>query len=176
MTSREKNNDLVITKLENVDQARQCARMMAHSEPWITLRRDYPTALKMLQDSSREIYVALIGEQVVGFIILVMHGPFRGYIQTVGVMPRWRNSGIGTKLIEFAEGRIFREAPNVFMCVSSFNEQAQKLYARLGYEVVGELKEFIVPDHSEILLRKTIAPWTEFRKSTQNFSTGHSER
>ena len=139
--------------------------MMARSEPWITLRRDYQTALKMLQDTSREVYVALSGEQVVGFIILVMDGPFRGYIQTVGVMSRWRNRGIGTKLIEFAEGRILRKAPNVFMCVSSFNEQAQKLYARLGYEVVGELREFIVPDHSEILLRKTIAPWTEFKKS-----------
>jgi ribosomal-protein-alanine N-acetyltransferase len=165
MASQDENSDLVITKLENDGQASQCARMMAHSEPWITLRRDYQTALKMLQDTSREVYVALIGEQVVGFIILVMHGPFRGYIQTVGVIPRWRNRGIGTKLIEFAERRILREAPNVFMCVSSFNEQAQKLYARLGYEVVGELREFIVPDHSEILLRKTIAPWTEFKKS-----------
>jgi ribosomal protein S18 acetylase RimI-like enzyme len=165
MTTQDGNSDLVITKLETDGQASQCARMMAHSEPWITLRRDYPTALKMLQDTSREVYVALIGEQVVGFIVLVMHGPFRGYLQTVGVMPQWRNRGIGTKLIEYAEGRILREAPNVFMCVSSFNEQAQKLYARLGYEVVGELREFIVPNHSEILLRKTIAPWTEFKKS-----------
>jgi len=163
--SHNEKSDLVITKLDNEDQASHCARMMAHSEPWITLRRDYPTALKMLRDTSREVYVALIGEQVVGFIILVMHGPFRGYIQTVGVMPRWRNRGIGTKLIEFAEQRILREAPNVFMCVSSFNEQAQKLYKRLGYEVVGELREFIVPNHSEILLRKTTAPWTEFKKS-----------
>ena len=165
MTSQDENSDLVITKLENDRQASRCARMMARSEPWITLLRDYRTALKMLQDTSREGYVALIGEQVVGFIILVMHGPFRGYIQTVGVMPRWRNRGIGTKLIEFAEQRILREAPNVFMCVSSFNEQAQKLYKRLGYEVVGELREFIVPNHSEILLRKTTAPWTEFKKS-----------
>jgi ribosomal protein S18 acetylase RimI-like enzyme len=165
MISQDRNNDLVITKLETEYQASQCAQMMAHSEPWITLRRDYPTALKMLQDTSREIYVGLIGEQVVGFIILVMHGPFRGYIQTVGVMPKWRNRGIGTNLIEFAERRILREAPNVFMCVSSFNEQAHKLYARLGYKMVGELKEFIVPNHSEILLRKTIAPWTEFKKS-----------
>lgn len=166
----------MITELETDGQVSQCAKMMAHSEPWITLRRDYQTALKMLRDTSREVYVALIGEQVVGFIILAMHGPFRGYIQTVGVMPRWRNRGIGTRLIEFAEQRILREAPNVFMCVSSFNEKAQKLYARLGYEVVGELREFIVPDHSEILLRKTIAPWTEFKKPKKKSLTRHFKR
>jgi hypothetical protein len=33
-----------------------------------------------------------------------------------------------------------------------------------GYEVIGELKDYIVPGHSEILLRKTIAPLTEFNK------------
>jgi hypothetical protein len=30
--------------------------------------------------------------------------------------------------------------------------------------VVGELKDYIVPGHSEILLRKTIAPLAQFKK------------
>jgi len=109
--------------------------------------------------------VALLKEETVGFMILQMRGPFIGFIQTVGVKPEWRNRGIGGKLVKFAEDRIFRQTPNVFMCVSSFNKKAQKLYRRLGYEIVGELKEYIVPRHSEILLRKTIAPLTEFRRS-----------
>jgi len=37
------------------------------------------------------------------------------------------------------------------------------LYERLGYEVVGELKDYIVPGHSEMLLRKTIGPLVELR-------------
>jgi len=87
-----------------------------------------------------------------------------GYIQTVCIFPEWRNSGIGTTLIAFAEERIFQDTPNAFMCVSSFNQNAQRLYERLGYRVVGELKDYIVPGHSEILLRKTIAPLTQFKK------------
>jgi RimJ/RimL family protein N-acetyltransferase len=54
----------------------------------------------------------------------------------------------------FAEERIFRETPNVFLLVSSFNHRARALYQRLGYEPIGELKDFIVPGHSELLMRK----------------------
>ena len=50
--------------------------------------------------------------------------------------------------------------------VSSFNKKAQELYERLGYETVGELKDYIVPGHSEILLRRTIAPITEFKRTS----------
>jgi ribosomal-protein-alanine N-acetyltransferase len=66
--------------------------------------------------------------------------------------------------MDYVEKRILNETPNVFICVSSFNERVQKLYERRGYEVVGELKNWIVPGHSEILLRKTIGLLTEFKK------------
>jgi ribosomal protein S18 acetylase RimI-like enzyme len=52
-------------------------------------------------------------------------------------------------LIVFTEERIFSKTSNAFICVSSLSEKALKLYERLGYEVIGELKG------SEILLRKS---------------------
>lgn len=156
-----------IRKLQSPEDARQCARLMAGSEPWITLRRTFENSLKMLTDSSREVYLGTVDGRVVGFIVLIMSGAFVGFVQTIGVAPEWRNQGIGTRLLKFAEDMIFEKAPNVFMCVSSFNRNAQRLYERLGYEVIGELKDYIVPGHSEILLRKSIAPLTEFRPSQQ---------
>jgi ribosomal protein S18 acetylase RimI-like enzyme len=54
----------------------------------------------------------------------------------------------------------------MFICVSSFNPRAQRFYRRLGYEVIGELKDYIVDGHSEILLRKSIGSLTAFRKKT----------
>jgi len=137
---------------------------MTDSEPWVTLRRTYDESLKILNDPSKEIDVAVNGGALVGFIILNMNGAFVGYIQTVCIAPEWRNKGIGSRLLRFAEDRILSEAPNIFMCVSSFNKDAQKLYQRLGYEVVGELRDYIVAGYSEILLRKAIAPLAEFKQ------------
>jgi ribosomal protein S18 acetylase RimI-like enzyme len=160
----ENTTAIAIRKLEQNSEVEGCARMMASSEPWITLRRNYEESIKMLTVPSKEVYLAIANGEIAGFIILNMQGAFIGYIQTVCVAPEWRSKGIGTKLLIFAEERILRETPNVFMCVSSFNQKAQRLYHRLGYEVVGELKDYIIAGHSEILLRKTIAPLTEFTK------------
>ena len=157
--------NVAIRSIRRPDETPVCARLMASSEPWITLGRTYESSLRMLNDSSREVCVALINGDIVGFVVIIMQGALVGYIQTVGIAPEWRNKGIGSKMLNFAENRIFSESPNVFMCVSSFNDKAQRLYRRLGYEVVGELKDYIVAGYSEILLRKTIAPIVGFDKA-----------
>jgi ribosomal-protein-alanine N-acetyltransferase len=131
---------------------------MAASDPWITLRRDYAACLAALTNPEREAYVAVDDDFVIGLLLLQMNGAFVGYIQSLGVHPDRRGQGVGTRLIAFAEERIFRQTPNVFICVSSFNPRAKVLYERLGYAVVGELKDFMVVGHSEWLLRKTIGP------------------
>ena len=154
---------LEIKQLEHEKEAEICARLMAGSEPWITLRRTYDMALKILTSPTREVYVAYSRSEIVGFIILIMTGAFVGFIQTVAVTPEWRNRGIGSRLMRFAEERILKVAPNVFVCVSSFNPDAKRLYERLGYNVVGEFKDLIVPGHSEVLLRKTTGPTSEFK-------------
>ena len=94
--------------------------------------------------------------------MLCLTGAFVGYIQTICIHPNRQGQGLGSRLVEFAEQRILEEFPNVFMCVSSFNRDAQRLYERLGYRVVGELTDYIVQGHSEILLRKTSGPLTTF--------------
>lgn len=157
------NGDVVeIRSLKDTDEAETCARMMADSEPFITLQRGYDTSLRLVSDPSKEVYLALVDNEIVGFVVLVMNGAFSGYVQSICVAPDWRNRGIGSRLMSFAEKRIFAETPNAFLCVSSFNEGARRFYERLGYEVVGELKNYLISGHSEILMRKTIAPLDEF--------------
>lgn len=156
--------ETTIRPIQGQEEIDVCARMMAGSEPWITLQRDYDASVQTLTSPGKEVYVAAGGKEIQGFIILNMQGSFIGYIQSIGVAPEWRSRGIGRRLIATAEERIFREAPNVFICVSSFNPGAQRFYRRLGYETIGEIRDFIVRGHSEILLRKTIAPWREFKK------------
>ena len=162
VTTRDRAYSLEIRRLQGANEAHVCAQLMANSEPWITLRRTYDDSIVMLTDPVREVYVGVVDSEVVGFIILRMDGAFVGYIQTVAVAPQRRGQGVGSQLIDYAEERIFRESPNVFVNASSFNPGAQRLYERLGYKVVGEFKDYIVPGHSEVLLRKTIGPLTEW--------------
>ena len=155
---------LEIRPLRGREEAEACARMMAGSEPWITLGRGYEESLPLLQDPSREVYVAEEKGRLLGFLILNMAGAFVGYVQTICVAEGERGRGIGSRLLGFAEERIFRESPNVFLCVSSFNPRARALYERLGYRLVGELSDYIVAGHSEQLLRKSLGPIREFRR------------
>jgi ribosomal protein S18 acetylase RimI-like enzyme len=139
-----------------------CAKIMYTSEPWITLNRNYEQCLKAFDGDYKEIYVAIENDELFGFIILQTQGTFKGYIQTIAVAANARGKGIGTALIEFAEQRIFTISPNVFMCVSSFNQQAQQLYLKLGYQQIGLLKNFIIEGYDEILLRKTTGTLSAF--------------
>jgi len=164
------SGDVRIRLLRSDEEVRQCARMMADSEPWITLSRDYADSLAYLRDPSRERYIAVEGGRVAGFLILNMAGAIVGYIQTVCVAPEARGRGVGSALIRFAEERVFRESPNVFLCVSDFNPDARRLYERLGYRAVGELSDYVVAGHAEILMRKSIGPRAGFparRRGTQ---------
>jgi len=51
--SGQENGMIEIKRIQNQAQAELCARMMANTEPWITLRRDYAASLKILTDPSR---------------------------------------------------------------------------------------------------------------------------
>ncbi len=159
---------LAIARLTDDAEARACARLMTESEPWLTLGRTYEASLGIIQDPSREVYVARDERGLAGFLILCMTGAFVGYIQTVCIHPERRGQGLGSKLVEFAEQRILAESPNVFMCVSSFNRDARRLYERLGYRVVGELTDYIMQGHSEILLRKSVGPLATFSRKARS--------
>lgn len=163
-----------LERLSTKRDAEACAHLMASSEPWLTLGRSYETSLAIVQDPTRETYLARESGELVGFLIICMTGAFVGYIQTICIHPQHRGRGLGSRMVEFAERRILSEVPNVFMCVSSFNHAARRLYERLGYQVVGELTDYIVRGHSEILLRKTTGPLTGVRRESPQ-SSGTSQ-
>lgn len=156
---------LDVQRLDRPQEATECAKLMAASEPWITLRRTVDQSLAAVTNSRKEVYVVRDAVGVAAFVILDMNGPFPSYLQTICVRPDCRGRGLGASLIQWAEERIFRDSPNVFMCVSSFNHAAQRLYSRLGYEIVGVLRGYVVPEHDEILLRKTRGALTDFHKT-----------
>jgi ribosomal protein S18 acetylase RimI-like enzyme len=145
------------------DDRQWCARLLSTNEPWITLRRDYDALYAALGNATKERYVVRDMGARAGVLILDMTGPFPGYIQTICIAPEARNRGLGSKVLAWAEARILRDSPFVFMCVSSFNPNALRLYQRVGFEVIGTLKGFVVDEHDELLLCKRFGSLDWFR-------------
>ncbi len=146
---------LTIRPLAGADEAEQCARMMASSEPWLTLGRGYEAGLSMLRDPARERHVAVLDGAVCGFFVVLMQGALVGYLQTICVAPNARGKGVGHALMAAAEALVFARSPNFFLMVSDFNLDAQRFYQKLGYAVIGTLTDYLVAGRSEILMRKT---------------------
>ena len=83
----------VIRPIQGQPEIEACARMMAESEPWITLQRDYSASLRNLSSAEKEIHVAVCGGEVIGFIVLNLHGGVVGYLQSICVAGPWRRDG-----------------------------------------------------------------------------------
>jgi [ribosomal protein S18]-alanine N-acetyltransferase len=147
----------IIELTSNPADFADCAAMMAATDPWITFGRDYD-CLKAFEGPFKEVFVLRKDHEILGFVIMQTQGSFRGYIQILCISAGFRGGGLGTQILQFCEDRILQYSPNIFICVSSFNHGAIRLYTRFGFELVGELKNFVKAGFTELLLRKTVGP------------------
>jgi [ribosomal protein S18]-alanine N-acetyltransferase len=133
------------------------AGVMAGSEPWITLGRNLESCLEICRRPEYQVFVAWQGRQLCGFVVLVRRGVAGSpYIASIAVAEGFRGSGVGSRLLEFAEDLFRATARHIFLCVSSFNLRARALYERRGYEAVGEFKDYVIDGASEILMHKRL--------------------
>jgi ribosomal protein S18 acetylase RimI-like enzyme len=154
-----------ITRITDTEDQNWCAALMANSEPWISLKKTYEDGQDLMRvtEGGMESYMAKIGNERLGFVIIKMAGSFVGYIQTLAVAESNRGMGIGNLLMDYIEKRIFEVSPNAFICVSDFNEKALKLYESRGYQLLGKLENYIENGFAELLLRKSIGSINDFK-------------
>jgi len=133
------------------------AQLMAGSEPWITLAREVEERRAACRQPDKLLFVAHVDTRPCGFVLLQRHGVAGSpYIASIAVSPDQRSTGIGSRLLQFAEDLFRNESKHIFLCVSSFNARARALYERHGYVAVGELKDYIIEGASEILMYKRL--------------------
>lgn len=135
-----------------------CARLMAESDPWIRLGRGYEECLAACQPHPGTVlFIARDGDTACGFALLRERGLAGSpYLASIGVAEAYRGRGIGSRLLAHAESHFRPRARHMFLCVSSFNQSARRLYERLGYVRVGELPDYIIDGASEILMHKRL--------------------
>lgn len=134
-----------------------CARLMAGSDPWITLGRGLDVLLPAALDPEYVVLVARRGGAACGFVRIHPRGVAGSpYVASIAVAEAERGRGVGKALLDATEARA-PKARYVFLCVSSFNPRARALYERHGYRLVGELPDYVVDGHSELLMGKRLA-------------------
>ena len=129
---------------------------MASSDPWLTLGRSLDDCLDRCHRPEFVILVARRGGERCGFVRLHPTGLAGSpYIASIATSAAVRGQGVGSALIDAAE-RWFPEARHIFLCVSSFNTRARRLYERRGYRQVGEFQDYVIAGASEILMHKRL--------------------
>ena len=93
--------------------------------------------------SAAEVYTALSGSEIVGFI-----GLNEGHIEGIFVDGEHRSKGVGKSLIDFAKELY----PKLSLCVYEKNERAVDFYRREGFWPVRK-KPDISTGETEILMR-----------------------
>ena len=130
---------------------------MAHSEPWTTLRRPLDACRAVLNDPEFQVYISRTKGERSGFLVLDPRGLAGApYLKSIAIAPGFQGRGLGTQLLAFAEDVFRPRARHLFLCVSSFNDGARRLYERLGYQTVGEVKDLAIEGASETIMFKRL--------------------
>jgi len=114
---------------------------------------------QLLKDYNSISLVARVADDIVGFLISTVYADrkaLHGHVLTIEVLPTHRRSGVGKALLDEVEN-IFRQkgVKSLTLEVREDNVAAIGLYRRLGYEVVGQLRNYYGSAHG-IYLRKAL--------------------
>ena len=106
---------------------------------------DYPWTKEILRDCilyKYDSFVVIYNDNLVGYIISKIAYP-ETHILNLTVKRNFRKKGIGKALIELiiSDARL-RNSENIILEVRANNTDAQSLYKKLNFEVIGTRKDY----------------------------------
>jgi len=135
-------------------------QMLADSDPW--KRLGYTAAdwerLFASPPADREAFVIEMDGAVAGIALLRPKVLLGDYLELLAVAPGARGNGLGSTLLRHVEMQVFLRSKNFYACVSDFNHQARRFYARHGFQEIGPIPNLLIHGSAEILMRKTMGP------------------
>lgn len=97
-------------------------------------------------------------EAVVGFAWVSRQGAFgrSPYLKLIGIHPNFTGRRFGGQLLTSVEEDCKRFSDQLFLLVSDFNTDAQKFYKRRGYDHIGTIPNYVLPDVAELIYHKRL--------------------
>ena len=125
--------------------------------------RDEAEAILTEGQAKKDVHVALLDGEVVGFFRLVLDGMFLvfAYINLLAIKTDCRGSGIGTKMLAEAE-HLIREQPGYpdikksFLLVGKLNRKAKHFYEKNGYKKISTIDDLFSRGDTEYLMMKEL--------------------
>lgn len=144
----------------NLQHLKDCRDALCRS----TLGKKYFSSSKSAENAILEgifqgnLYVALIGEECVGFTYIIPKGAFHSfpYLHIIAVKEDYRDKGIGKVLLDYSECIAFETADKLFLVVGAYNSDARRFYERNGYRQVGEIPNLYRPGITEYMMVKNL--------------------
>lgn len=144
-------------RLARPEEVPALAQMMCEAGPWLHFGYTADECEQRLGAGARahgaRLYALEDRGAVLAFALVEPEGTFGGaWIDYVCVAPEHRGRGLGTYLLRYFIHGMFPHR-SVYLTVSESNGEAKRLYRRLGFEVVGTLRDYNFAGEAEYLMR-----------------------
>jgi GNAT superfamily N-acetyltransferase len=133
------------------------AQAIVAMPPWSVMRYSADVLAKYLAapDGGVSRYLVEVGGEPAGAVSVRfpwLKGP---YLELLALLPAFQGRGIGSAIVGWFEQEGIRlGARNLWVCASSFNENALRFYRRHGFRPAATLNGLVADGYDEILLRK----------------------
>ncbi len=121
---------------DSLENALEPAVFSAFYPDWKVAQRE--AVVEACTSLDHETWVALIGEDIAGFVDVVRRDPVLGEIHMVAVDPAHQHQGIGARLTEFAVDRLRESGAAVAMVETGGDpghEPARRTYVEAGFRL-----------------------------------------
>jgi len=155
--------DAIRVRPMTLDDIPTVASWMVQTPLWQRYQLTIERASKNFENALERAEVLLVADadaDNVGFAWCVPQGGFGRsmYLRLIGVRQEKARAGVGTTLLRAAEEAALKVGHELFLLVSDFNLDAQHFYQRQGYQQIGAIPGYVLPDVTELLYWKQLRP------------------